>query len=50
MKAYEVILETKQEDMSVREGEESWIFASKRDLKTVYALPSAFKVWKKYLI
>lgn len=50
MKAYEVILETKQEDMSVREGEESWIFASKRDLKTVYALPSAFKVWKKNLI
>ncbi len=50
MKAYEVFLEEETDQAAlVKEGEEDWIFASGEELQTVYALPSAFQPWKKFL-
>ncbi len=49
MKAYEVVLEMDKNNLMMRETQHSWILASKEDLKLTYALPSAFKAWKKYL-
>lgn len=50
MKAYEIFLEDGADQAAlVEERGENWIFASKEELQTVYALPSAFHAWKKFL-
>ncbi len=51
MKAYEVLLEEGATAAApLRENGQDLILVTPKDLKAVYALPSAFKAWKKFLI